>query len=472
MVNENGNVSAPQELETFLSPEEKGKEKIVKTYNMTKDAESAEFDPFNERKLDNPTSNMDTLTHLLKASLGTGILAMPMAFKSAGLVSGIFFTVLVAVICTHCSYILIKCAHVLYKKTRRTNMTFPEVGEAALMHGPENLRKFAYAFKIFILISLFLTYFGTCSVYTVIVAKNILQVVAYYMNTKEEDVEIRLFIIALLLPLIFMAWVRNLKYLAPISMIANVFMGLGLGITFYYLVGTGELKTDNINNMLIKPPGEWAQFFSLSIFAMEAIGVVMPLENAMKTPRSMLGICGVLNKGMSGVTLVYILLGFLGYLRYGEDVKDSITLNLNETEIPAQIVKIAIAIAVYCTFGLQFFVCIEIMWNSLKEKFTKRPELADYIMRTIMVTFCVLLAVAVPTIGPFMGVIGAFCFSILGLIAPAFIEVITYWHIGFGPGKYLIWKNVLVLIFGMFALIFGTKDAVIEIIQVYSGKKL
>ncbi|CAG9781899.1 unnamed protein product [Diatraea saccharalis] len=471
MVNENGNIPAPQELETFLSPDEKSKEKIVTTYNMTKDVESAEFDPFTERKLENPTSNMDTLTHLLKASLGTGILAMPLAFKNAGLIFGIFFTILVAVICTHCSYILIKCAHVLYKKTRRTNMTFPEVGEASFANGPQALRRFAYSFKIFILVSLFLTYFGTCSVYTVIVAKNILQVVAYYMDTKEEDVEIRIFIIALLLPLIFMAWVRNLKYLAPISMIANVFMGLGLGITFYYIVGTGELKVDNIKNMLIKPPGEWAEFFSLSIFAMEAIGVVMPLENAMKTPKSMLGICGVLNKGMSGVTLVYILLGFLGYLRFGEEVKDSITLNLDETQIPAQIVKIAIAIAVYCTYGLQFFVCIEIMWNAIKDKFTKRPDLADYIMRTIMVTACVLLAVAVPTIGPFMGVIGAFCFSILGLIAPAFIEVVTYWDIGFGPGKFLIWKNVLVLIFGLFALIFGTKDAIIKIVQLNTAKK-
>lgn len=153
------------------------------------------------------------------------------------------------------------------------------------------------------------------------------------MGKQEDEVEIRIFIIALLLPLILMAWVRNLKYLAPFSMIANIFMGLGLGITFYYLVGTGELKTDKITEMLIKPPGEWAEFFSLSIFAMEAIGVVMPLENAMKTPRSMLGLCGVLNKGMSGVTLVYILLGFLGYLRYGEEVKDSITLNLDETKM-------------------------------------------------------------------------------------------------------------------------------------------
>lgn len=133
--------------------------------------------------------------------------------------------------------------------------------------------------------------------------------------------------------------------------------------------------------------------------------------------------------------------------------------------------KIAIAVAVYCTYGLQFFVCVEIAWNTIKDKFTKRPNLADYIMRTLMVTACVLLAVAVPTIGPFMGVIGAFCFSILGLIAPAFIEIVTYWNIGFGRFNFLVWKNILVTIFGLFALVFGTKDAIASIIQVYSSTK-
>ncbi|VVC86204.1 proton-coupled amino acid transporter-like protein pathetic [Leptidea sinapis] len=464
----NGVAPPPQELQTFLPQDEKSKEKEVRKYSLAKDAESGDFDPFAERQVENPTSNMDTLTHLLKASLGTGILAMPKAFKCAGLVSGIFFTILVAVVCTHCAYVLIKCAHVLYKKTKKCTMSFPEVAEASLENGPQWGRRWANTFRIFILVSLFMTYFGTCSVYTVLIAKNILQVVQHYLP-ESNSIEIRIVILILLPPIIFMVWIRNLKYLAPVSMIANLFMGLGLGITIFFLV-TANLDLSKVS--MIKPPREWPEFFSLTIFAMEAIGVVMPLENSMKTPRSMLGFCGVLNRGMSGVTLVYILLGFFGYLGFGEAVEDSITLNLKPRpgdpmvyEILAQIVKISIAIAVYCTFGLQFFVCVEIMWNGIKDKFTKRPDLADYVTRTILATACVMLAVAVPTIGPFMGVIGAFCFSILGLIAPAFIEVITYWNIGFGPYNYLIWKNVLVLMFGLFALVFGTIDAITSIMR-------
>lgn len=52
-------------------------------------------------------SDGETLTHLLKASLGTGILAMPQAFQNSGLITGIFATVFVSIVCTFCSYLLV-----------------------------------------------------------------------------------------------------------------------------------------------------------------------------------------------------------------------------------------------------------------------------------------------------------------------------------------------------------------------------
>lgn len=41
----------------------------------------------------------------------------------------------------------IKCAHVLYKKTRKSTMSFPQVAEAALENGPIGLRKWSNAFR-------------------------------------------------------------------------------------------------------------------------------------------------------------------------------------------------------------------------------------------------------------------------------------------------------------------------------------
>lgn len=95
-----------------------------------------------------------------------------------------------------------------------------------------------------------------------------MQVADHYVGYQLNQ---RMCIASLLVPLILLSWIPNLKYLAPVSMIANVFMGLGLGITFYYLVWDlgSPWELPQVGEIYNLP-----QFFSITIFAMEAIGVV------------------------------------------------------------------------------------------------------------------------------------------------------------------------------------------------------
>ena len=121
-------------------------------------------------------------------------------------------------------------------------------------------------FRYFIQICLFITYFGASSVYAVIISKNFQQVIEYYT---EETINERLLIASLLLPKIFLCCIPDLKYLAPVSMVANVLMGTSLGITFYYLV----LNLHPISEIPLTAPVEnFPSYFSITIFAMEAIG--------------------------------------------------------------------------------------------------------------------------------------------------------------------------------------------------------
>lgn len=68
---------------------------------------------------------------------------MPVAFQNCGLVMGIFATMIVSTICTHCSYILVSSAHELYKRSGRTEMTFADVAEEACKRGPKWGRSYA-----------------------------------------------------------------------------------------------------------------------------------------------------------------------------------------------------------------------------------------------------------------------------------------------------------------------------------------
>jgi proton-coupled amino acid transporter len=58
----------------------------------------------------------------------------------------------------------------------------------------------------------------------------------------------------------------------------------------------------------------------------------MPLENNMKTPTHFIGCFRVLNTAMTVIVSIYALLGFFGYLKYGEAVEGSISLNLPSDE--------------------------------------------------------------------------------------------------------------------------------------------
>lgn len=162
----------------------------------------------------------------------------------------------------------VKCAHTLYRRTKVTAMSYADVAEVAFANGPSWSKGFSSVTRQCVLALLFITYFGTCSVYTVIIATNFQQVYSYYAG---HDVELRYFIAVLLLPLILLSYVPNLKYLAPVSMVANLLMAGGLGITFYYLMCDMPAISER---PAIAPLNAFPTFFCLTVFAMEAIGVV------------------------------------------------------------------------------------------------------------------------------------------------------------------------------------------------------
>ncbi|RZF38923.1 hypothetical protein LSTR_LSTR016422 [Laodelphax striatellus] len=144
----------------------------------SKEAEEGEgYNPFAHRVLEHPTTDLETLIHLLKGSLGTGILAMPLAFANAGLLFGLIATFLIGFLCTYCIHVLVNCAHVLLKRMKIPSLGFADVAEVAFLAGPESTRKFAGFARGIINSFLVLDLLGCCCVYIVFVAENLKQVV-------------------------------------------------------------------------------------------------------------------------------------------------------------------------------------------------------------------------------------------------------------------------------------------------------
>lgn len=84
------------------------------------------------------------MIHLLKGNVGTGILAMPEAFKNAGLYVGLFGVMAIGFICTHCIHILLECSHELCQRRQMCSMDYSMVCYSAFATRREPiLQKFA-----------------------------------------------------------------------------------------------------------------------------------------------------------------------------------------------------------------------------------------------------------------------------------------------------------------------------------------
>lgn len=119
---------------------------------------------------------------------------------------------------------------------------------------------------------------------------------------------------------------------------------------------------------------------------------MLPLQKEMKDPQAFPGMFGVLNTGMILVGCLYLAMGFFGYLKYGESVMafGSITLNLPASPMN-ETVKLMFALSIFLTYGLQFYVPINLLWPTMQSHFqlpsdAKRTYWLELLFRAFLVT--------------------------------------------------------------------------------------
>ncbi|XP_041972807.1 proton-coupled amino acid transporter-like protein pathetic [Aricia agestis] len=422
------------------------------------------YNPFEHRKVEHPNSTIGSLVHLLKSSLGSGILAMPAAFKNAGLVVGGIGTIVLGFICTHCVYVLVRTSQEVCVEAKKPSMGFAETCGAAFEFGPKRLRPWANFVKKFVDYALTCTYLAALAVYIVFIAENFKEVLDEYAPDYKLSVET--YCALTMLPLVLICQIRNLKWLVPFSAVANVFLVICFGITMYYIFS--DLPNPAEREMVASVT-QWPLFISTVIFAMEGIGVVMPVENEMAKPQQFLGCPGVLNVAMTIVISLYGVVGFFGYIKYGDSVRGSVTLNLPQEEILAQSAKILMALAILFTYSLQFYVPMEMIWREIQHKISVRyHNITQITIRTGAVIGSVAAAAAFPDLELFINLCGAIFLSTLGLLTPAIVDTVHNWDRGLGRFNWILWKNVIVTLISFVALFAGSFISILGIVENFS----
>lgn len=178
---------------------------------------------------------------------------------------------------------------------------------------------------------------------------------------------INLVFLAILPITLLLSFIRTLRRLAIASACANLLQALGVSLIIVYLIrDMGQVNMSERDNF--RPFNEVALGFGTAMFAFEGISVVLPIYRGLRDPSQMSGCCGLINVSFLILLFLYMIIGLLGFLKYGHNIEDSITFNL-PSEPLYDAVRAMFATSVFLTYPLQFYVPNEIVWNWVKRKF-------------------------------------------------------------------------------------------------------
>ncbi|KAH8366845.1 hypothetical protein KR200_012145, partial [Drosophila serrata] len=402
---------------------------------------------------------------LLKCIVGTGVLALPLAFHYAGIVTAIILLLLCTFMLIHGMQLLIYSMVECSRRMQIGYATFPEAMAFSFAQGPACFRCSAKAGGYLVDGVLAFSHYGVCVVYLVFVASTFKQIIDYYWQV--FDIRIYVAVVGIFTIPIFL--IRSLKWLVPFNLVATVLIYSGFVMMFYYLF-TG-LPSLSDRDILIGDIENMGLFFGIALFAVSSVGVMLAIEAKMAKPEAYLGWFGVLDLAIFVVLISYILFGFFGYWRYGDQLSGSISLNLPTKEIPSQIAKILIAVDIYLTYPLAGYVVIDIImahyWN--KNGDLKHAKLKEILLRILFVILTTLNGVLAPHLGALLSLVGALTISLLNLIFPALIEICLYYPPEYSYGKlnWKLWKDIFLIIVGTIILIEGTTFASMAMITEY-----
>lgn len=435
----------------------------INTYCDTK-----EYDPYDYCTVNKPISYGDTVLHLLKAAIGTGILAIPNAYKDAGYTVGAVGVFLVAFLYAISVHMLVSAEYELCKRKRIPNLSYANTVHAAFADGPKELRWLAGCGRFFANFFFMVYESGGCAIYIVFISSNMKQLLDYYLDT---NLEVRTLIVYVTIPLIMMCWIRNLKILAPLSAAANIITVVCFVLVFWYVFRepptfAGKLPgPDSITKLPV--------YLTTVLFAIASTGIILPLKSEMRKPKQFGSPAGVLNMAMIPISVLYATFGFVGYLKYGNKTAGSITLNLPQDELLAQGIKGLYSLSIFLCYFLCFYVVLDIVWkNYLKDKVQKNNLFWEYVVRTTIPVFTFLLAYAIPNLEIFISLVGAIGISTTSLVIPVIVHTLVFWDHFKTPSAFRIFlvRNSVLLSISLVIFATGVYESVSDLVEMYIGK--
>lgn len=247
-----------------------------------------------------------------------------------------------------------------------------------------------------------------------------------------------------------LSWVRKIKSFSITSLIADVFILLGLTYILYFDIF--KISTQGIAKDIV-----WINLESFplligtAMFAFEGICLILPIAQSMKKPEEF---TSVISWCIITIGIVFIAVGSMGYLALGNNVSTVIFLDLPKGTLPNGL-QFFYVIAIILSFPLCVYPAIRItehgIFGHMDGKSSHWVKWQKNLFRTVVVSFLGLVSWAgSDSLDKVVSLVGCFACIPLSFIYPAMF------HYKITTSRVSVIIDLLLIVFGTIAMFYTT----------------
>ncbi|KND00671.1 uncharacterized protein SPPG_03794 [Spizellomyces punctatus DAOM BR117] len=378
------------------------------------------------------TSAKKAFFMVLKAFVGTGVLFLPKAFANGGMAFSLVTLVVIGFLTLHCMLLLVETSRIL-------GGSFGDIGE----------HLYGQKMRQLVLGSIAISQAGFCCAYYIFVAQNLRDFLMIVSDCQLIWPDWA-FIIIQLVVYVPLSWVRRIKHFSITSLIADVFILLGLAYILYHDVFVVSTRGP-AKDLVWFNSQSFPLFVGTAMFAFEGICLILPIGESMKKPERfgmVLTWCTVV------IGAIFISVGAMGYLTFGSKVETVVFLNLPKGP-HTQMLQFFYAVAIMLSFPLTVYPTIRITEHGLFGlRDGKHSTLVKW-QKNLYRAFLMLCLGGVAWLGSnnldkFVSLVGCFACIPLSFIYP------SLFHSHIAQSKWVRMKDMGLVVFGMAAMLYTT----------------
>lgn len=285
--------------------------------------------------------------------------------------------------------------------------------------------------------------FGVCLTYLIFVPQNLFEATKTLFGV---EVPKQIFLVLMLAVEIPLCWVRDIRKLTPINILATALIAFGLVSVLAIALFDPDPNLDNSgseNNsfeedlsdlfqqitLLPRIQPTWVLFIGTSFFCFEgSITLLVPLQEAVYKREDRKRFPYVNQKVTSSIVAFYIFFSVICWASFGDSVQTALTASLPKGALTTM-VQFAYSIAVIFTFPLQAFPALEVVCQTTETKAGKRKisENTSILKRNIVASIIIWLLggvaiIAIDYLGNVVSLLGSLVGIPIALVYPPLIH--------------------------------------------------